>query len=231
MLRRVLAPLHPDGFKFVAIGAVLATLLLFLLWAPAGWVACDRDLVDGLFLPRPVAGDPDAGRACWSARPTGSSCRSPRQSRPRTGDGRHAGCPDRHLSQHLRRACRRARRSAAGSRRCATPRAVSSMPASTRRARTTSGWRSASPRRKAPRSPLCWSPGSSRGASSAICYRGPAGCEPASGSASSASARGSTSIARRLMCRWSWSGSAWSAAKPCSPTGSPQEPPRQGVAQ
>ena len=38
MLRRVLAPLHPDGFKFVAAG-VLATLLLFLLWAPGGWAA------------------------------------------------------------------------------------------------------------------------------------------------------------------------------------------------
>ena len=38
MLRRVLAPLHPDGFKFVAAG-VLATLLLFLLWTPAGWAA------------------------------------------------------------------------------------------------------------------------------------------------------------------------------------------------
>jgi phosphatidylserine decarboxylase len=38
VLRRVLAPLHPDGFKFVAAGA-LATLLLFLLWAPAGWIA------------------------------------------------------------------------------------------------------------------------------------------------------------------------------------------------
>jgi phosphatidylserine decarboxylase len=38
VLRRVLAPLHPDGFRFVA-GGVLATLLLFLLWAPAGWAA------------------------------------------------------------------------------------------------------------------------------------------------------------------------------------------------
>jgi phosphatidylserine decarboxylase len=38
VLRQVLAPLHPDGFKFVAAGAV-ATLLLFLLWAPAGWAA------------------------------------------------------------------------------------------------------------------------------------------------------------------------------------------------
>jgi phosphatidylserine decarboxylase len=38
VLRRVLAPLHPDGFKFVAI-ALVVTVLLFLLWAPAGWIA------------------------------------------------------------------------------------------------------------------------------------------------------------------------------------------------
>jgi phosphatidylserine decarboxylase len=38
VLRKVLAPLHPDGLKFVLAG-VLATLLLFLLWAPAGWLA------------------------------------------------------------------------------------------------------------------------------------------------------------------------------------------------
>ncbi len=43
MLRRFLAPLHPDGFKFVAAG-VLATLLLFLLWAPAGWAAAAATL-------------------------------------------------------------------------------------------------------------------------------------------------------------------------------------------
>ena len=38
MLRKVLAPLHPDGFKFV-LAAALATVLLFLLWTPAGWAA------------------------------------------------------------------------------------------------------------------------------------------------------------------------------------------------
>lgn len=32
-----LAPVHPDGHKFVAIGAV-ATLLFFLLWPPLGWI-------------------------------------------------------------------------------------------------------------------------------------------------------------------------------------------------
>jgi phosphatidylserine decarboxylase len=38
VLRQLFSPLHPDGWKFVAIG-VVATLLLFLLWHPAGWLA------------------------------------------------------------------------------------------------------------------------------------------------------------------------------------------------
>jgi phosphatidylserine decarboxylase len=38
VLRRFLTPIHLDGFKFVAAG-VVATCLLFLLWAPAGWFA------------------------------------------------------------------------------------------------------------------------------------------------------------------------------------------------
>lgn len=38
MLSRVLAPLHPDGTKFV-VAAVVATVLLFLVSRPAGWVA------------------------------------------------------------------------------------------------------------------------------------------------------------------------------------------------
>jgi phosphatidylserine decarboxylase len=38
MLRQIISPLHPDGIKFVAIGAV-ATVILFLLWHPAGWAA------------------------------------------------------------------------------------------------------------------------------------------------------------------------------------------------
>jgi phosphatidylserine decarboxylase len=38
VLRQVLAPIHPDGWKFIALGA-LATLLLWLLWGPFGWLA------------------------------------------------------------------------------------------------------------------------------------------------------------------------------------------------
>ena len=38
MLRETLAPIHPDGWKFVAIGAA-ATVILYLLWHPAGWLA------------------------------------------------------------------------------------------------------------------------------------------------------------------------------------------------
>ena len=38
MLRQFFAPIHPDGWKFVAIGAVV-TIVLLLLWAPLGWLA------------------------------------------------------------------------------------------------------------------------------------------------------------------------------------------------
>ena len=38
MLRTILAPVHPDGWKFVAIAAAV-TLVLFLIWHPAGWAA------------------------------------------------------------------------------------------------------------------------------------------------------------------------------------------------
>src|ERR1700719_4796974 len=38
MFRKIIAPLHPDGWKFVA-GAAVATVILFLVWYPAGWAA------------------------------------------------------------------------------------------------------------------------------------------------------------------------------------------------
>jgi phosphatidylserine decarboxylase len=37
VLRQVLSPIHPDGWRFVAIAAA-ATLLLFWLWPPLGWL-------------------------------------------------------------------------------------------------------------------------------------------------------------------------------------------------
>ena len=43
MLRRFLAPLHPDGFKFVLAGGAV-TILLFLLWRLGGWIAAAMTL-------------------------------------------------------------------------------------------------------------------------------------------------------------------------------------------
>jgi phosphatidylserine decarboxylase len=37
VLRKTLAPIHPDGWKFIA-AAALATIILFLVWRPAGWM-------------------------------------------------------------------------------------------------------------------------------------------------------------------------------------------------
>jgi phosphatidylserine decarboxylase len=37
VLRHVLTPIHPDGWRFIAIAAVV-TLVFFWLWAPLGWL-------------------------------------------------------------------------------------------------------------------------------------------------------------------------------------------------
>ena len=37
MLRRVLVPIHPDGWKFIGAAAVV-TVILFILWPPLGWI-------------------------------------------------------------------------------------------------------------------------------------------------------------------------------------------------
>jgi phosphatidylserine decarboxylase len=52
VLRKFLAPLHPDGFKFVLAGAI-ATLVLFLLWSPAGWFSAIATLWIGYFFRDP----------------------------------------------------------------------------------------------------------------------------------------------------------------------------------
>src|SRR5260370_29262445 len=52
MLRRTLAPIHPDGWKFIAIAA-LATIILFLAWRPAGWVGVIVTLWMGYFFRDP----------------------------------------------------------------------------------------------------------------------------------------------------------------------------------
>lgn len=38
MLRKFLAPIHPDGWKFVA-GSIALMVILFVVWTPLGWIA------------------------------------------------------------------------------------------------------------------------------------------------------------------------------------------------
>jgi len=39
MLRSVLAPIHPDGWRFIAAAVVAALVLFWIGWAPLGWLA------------------------------------------------------------------------------------------------------------------------------------------------------------------------------------------------
>jgi phosphatidylserine decarboxylase len=52
VLRKALAPIHPDGWKFIA-AAAIATLVLFLLWQPAGWAGLIVTLWMGYFFRDP----------------------------------------------------------------------------------------------------------------------------------------------------------------------------------
>ena len=39
MLRSILSPIHPDGWRFIVTAIVAALLLFWLVWAPLGWLA------------------------------------------------------------------------------------------------------------------------------------------------------------------------------------------------
>ena len=60
MLRRFLAPLHPDGLKFVLAGAAV-TLLLFMLWVRGGWIAAAATLWLAYFFRDPWRVTPTRG--------------------------------------------------------------------------------------------------------------------------------------------------------------------------
>ena len=52
MLRQIIPPIHPDGWKFVALAAVV-TLLLFLVWTPVGWLGVLATLWIAIFFRDP----------------------------------------------------------------------------------------------------------------------------------------------------------------------------------
>lgn len=54
----MLAPIHPDGWKFVAIG-VAVTIVLWLVWAPLGWIALILTLWIAYFFRDPWRVTPD----------------------------------------------------------------------------------------------------------------------------------------------------------------------------
>ena len=58
MLRQVLAPIHPDGWKFIAAAALLA-LVLFAIWPAAGWLALILTLWVAYFFRDPWRVTPD----------------------------------------------------------------------------------------------------------------------------------------------------------------------------
>lgn len=51
-IKNVLTPVHPDGYKFIAIGA-LASFLFLLIWSPLGWLLVILTLATAYFFRDP----------------------------------------------------------------------------------------------------------------------------------------------------------------------------------
>ena len=147
MLRQIIAPIHPDGWKFVAIG-VVATLVLFLIWRPVGLLALILTLWIIYFFRDPWRVTPmrpglvisPADGTIVSIAPALPPPELEMGAEPLTRIGIFLNLFDVHVARSPRGTTRPA---------------VSSMPASTRPASITSAWRCASARRTAPTSPAC----------------------------------------------------------------------------
>ena len=152
-----IAPVHQDGYKFLAIGAVVS-LLLFLLWPPLAWLAVlvtawiayfFRDPARVTPLREGLVVAPGDGRIAPS-----SACARRPSSALATAERVRISIFLSVFDVHINRA------PVAGriARSIYVPRQLSQRRRSTRRARRTSGAASSSPRPAASRSPSCRSP-------------------------------------------------------------------------
>src|SRR5258708_19482371 len=56
-IRAEIPPVHPEGYPFIG-GFALATLILFWIWTPLGWIGTLLTVWCGLFFRDPVRGTP-----------------------------------------------------------------------------------------------------------------------------------------------------------------------------
>src|ERR1700730_4401544 len=61
-IRAQIPPIHPEGYPFIG-GFALASLILFWIWTPLGWIGTLLTILCALFFRDPVRGTPHRGGA------------------------------------------------------------------------------------------------------------------------------------------------------------------------
>jgi len=87
-IRTQLTPIHPQGYPFIG-GFALASLILFWLWSPLGWLGTLATLWCAYFFRDPPRVTPTAS---WWRRPTAASARSPMPCRRESSSSARGRC-------------------------------------------------------------------------------------------------------------------------------------------
>src|SRR5437763_16668704 len=91
-IRSQLSPINPEGYPFIG-GFALASLILFWIWTPLGWIGTLLTLWCALFFRGPIRVTPVAPAFSWGPAPGGGRWLARGGRRPDDASGAHRRRP------------------------------------------------------------------------------------------------------------------------------------------